>query len=98
MSTVILLMRSGVSFRAPVGHATHFGVHVYGHHQEIGFAHLSWLTDAAELTGIARHWPRTMKLPEGWDQKSGYAGRSIQGRLGLAAPPRASRPSRPRER
>lgn len=39
-------------FPPPVGHATHFGVHVYGDRKEIGFDHLSWLvsTDALRLS------------------------------------------------
>ena len=45
-------------------------IHIYGQPQEIGFAHLSWLMDAAEL-------PKSLalaeagELPEGWDQESG---------------------------
>ncbi|MFF4690498.1 hypothetical protein [Streptomyces sp. NPDC001307] len=36
-------------FPKPVGHTTHFGVHVYGHPKEIGFSHLSWLVAADTL-------------------------------------------------
>jgi hypothetical protein len=65
-------------FPPPVGHATHFGMHVYGHPQEIGFAHLSWLTDAAEL-------PKSLALAEDagtlkdWDQESGIPGVRYKG-------------------
>ncbi|WP_224275690.1 hypothetical protein [Streptomyces sp. LS1784] len=40
-------------FPKPVGHATHFGVHIYGGPGEIGFDHLSWLVsaDALRLSG-----------------------------------------------
>ncbi|MFF3595639.1 hypothetical protein [Kitasatospora indigofera] len=40
-------------FPKPVGHTTHFGVHVYGPVGEIGFDHLSWLVsaDALRLSG-----------------------------------------------
>ena len=60
-------------FPRPVGDTTHFGIHVYGRTKEIGFAHLSWLTDAEEL-------PKSMalaergELPEGWDRKSDTPG------------------------
>ncbi|MCF3178809.1 hypothetical protein IPZ70_02425 [Streptomyces polychromogenes] len=39
-------------FQKPVGESSHFGVHVYGRTQEIGFDHLSWLvaTDALRLS------------------------------------------------
>ncbi|MCX4834428.1 hypothetical protein OG746_37550 [Streptomyces sp. NBC_01016] len=36
-------------FPVPVGHATHFGVHVYGRPQAISFDHLSWLVSADAL-------------------------------------------------
>jgi len=36
-------------FPRPVGDTTHFGVHVYGHPQEIDFDHLSWLVSADAL-------------------------------------------------
>ncbi|GAB3970917.1 class I SAM-dependent DNA methyltransferase [Plantactinospora veratri] len=36
-------------FPEPVGHATHFGVHIYGRAQEIRFNHLSWLVSANAL-------------------------------------------------
>ena len=60
-------------FPRPVGDTTHFGVHIYGRPKEIGFAHLSWLTDAEEL-------PRSLtlaqsgELPDGWGPKSGTPG------------------------
>lgn len=39
-------------FPPPVGHASHFGVHIYGQEGEIGFDHLSWLVsiDALRLS------------------------------------------------
>ncbi|MER5211563.1 hypothetical protein ABT063_13510 [Streptomyces sp. NPDC002838] len=39
-------------FPPPIGHASHFGVHVYGEAGEIGFDHLSWLfsVDALRLS------------------------------------------------
>jgi hypothetical protein len=60
-------------FPRPVGDATHFGIHIYGRQKKIGFAHLSWLTDAEEL-------PRSLalaergELPDGWGPKSGTPG------------------------
>ncbi|MFH9575648.1 hypothetical protein ACH4MG_34565 [Streptomyces sp. NPDC017454] len=42
-------------FPKPVGHTTHFGVHVYGRQQEIGFDHLSWLVSADALRFSAAH-------------------------------------------
>ncbi|MGX9920686.1 hypothetical protein ACWIG4_12600 [Streptomyces sp. NPDC002248] len=42
-------------FPLPVGHATHFGVNIYGHPQEINFDHLSWLVSADALRLSARH-------------------------------------------
>ena len=42
-------------FPKPVGHTTHFGVHVYGRQQEIGFDHLSWLVSADALRFSAEH-------------------------------------------
>ncbi|MBR8641337.1 hypothetical protein KEF29_23530 [Streptomyces tuirus] len=36
-------------FPPPVGHASHFGVHVYGQEGEIGFDHLSWLVSVDAL-------------------------------------------------
>ncbi|MFF3905389.1 Eco57I restriction-modification methylase domain-containing protein [Streptomyces sp. NPDC001848] len=38
-------------FPPPVGHASHFGVHVYGEAGEIGFDHLSWLFSVDALRG-----------------------------------------------
>ncbi|WP_217166971.1 hypothetical protein [Streptomyces sp. AC512_CC834] len=42
-------------FPEPVGHTAHFGVHVYGHQQKIGFDHLSWLVSADALRFSAEH-------------------------------------------
>ncbi|MBY8844602.1 hypothetical protein [Streptomyces sp. SP2-10] len=42
-------------FPEPVGHTAHFGVHVYGRQQEIGFDHLSWLVSADALRLSAGH-------------------------------------------
>ncbi|MFF3248825.1 hypothetical protein ACFYWY_35025 [Streptomyces sp. NPDC002870] len=42
-------------FPEPVGHATHFGVHIYGSPKEIGFDHLSWLVSADALRFSADH-------------------------------------------
>ncbi|MFF6862366.1 hypothetical protein [Streptomyces ardesiacus] len=42
-------------FPKPVGHTTHFGVHVYGRKREIGFDHLSWLVSADALRFSATH-------------------------------------------
>ncbi|WP_234311788.1 hypothetical protein [Streptomyces griseus] len=42
-------------FPLPVGHATHFGVNIYGHPQEIDFDHLSWLVSADSLRLSADH-------------------------------------------
>ncbi|MEU5393259.1 hypothetical protein [Streptomyces tibetensis] len=36
-------------FPPPVGHASHFGVHIYGQEGEIGFDHLSWLVSVDAL-------------------------------------------------
>ncbi|WP_305779782.1 hypothetical protein [Nocardia nova] len=36
-------------FPEPVGHATHFGVHIYGKPREIEFDHLSWLVSTESL-------------------------------------------------
>jgi hypothetical protein len=65
-------------FPRPVGDTTHFGIHIYGRPKEIGFKHLSWLTDAAEL-------PKSLalaesgELPEGWDRGSGAPGVRYKG-------------------
>ncbi|WP_037973397.1 hypothetical protein [Streptomyces yerevanensis] len=39
-------------FPPPIGHASHFGLHIYGEAREIGFDHLSWLfsVDALRLS------------------------------------------------
>ncbi|MEV0524009.1 hypothetical protein AB0I66_11355 [Streptomyces sp. NPDC050439] len=42
-------------FPLPVGHATHFGVNVYGRPRKIGFDHLSWLVSADALRFSASH-------------------------------------------
>ncbi|MFF8512970.1 hypothetical protein ACF064_33350 [Streptomyces sp. NPDC015492] len=42
-------------FPEPVGHATHFGVHIYGKPKGIGFDHLSWLVSADALRFSADH-------------------------------------------
>ncbi len=42
-------------FPEPVGHTAHFGVHVYGQRQEIGFDHLSWLVSTDALRFSAEH-------------------------------------------
>ena len=65
-------------FAPPVSDTTHFGIHIYGRPQDIGFAHLSWLTDAMEL-------PKSLTLaesgetPEGWDRESGAPGVRYKG-------------------
>jgi hypothetical protein len=65
-------------FPKPVGHATHFGVHIYGHPQTIGFAHLSWLTDAGEMTKSLA-LAESGELPDGWDRQSGAPGVRYRG-------------------
>jgi hypothetical protein len=60
-------------FPRPVGDTTHFGIHIYGRTKEIGFAHLSWLTDAEELPKSLVLADRD-ELPEGWGPKSGTPG------------------------
>lgn len=40
-------------FPPPVGHASHFGVHIYGQEGEIGFDHLSWLVSVDALRSSA---------------------------------------------
>jgi hypothetical protein len=42
-------------FPEPVGHATHFGVHIYGSPTEIRFDHLSWLVSADALRLSSDH-------------------------------------------
>ncbi|MEU5092061.1 hypothetical protein [Streptomyces sp. NPDC021356] len=42
-------------FPKPVGHTTHFGVHVYGRQQKIRFDHLSWLVSADALRFSDEH-------------------------------------------
>jgi hypothetical protein len=65
-------------FPPPVNRSSHFGIHIYGQPRNIGFAHLSWLLDAAEL-------PRSLALaeagdfPNGWDKESGMPGVKYKG-------------------
>ena len=65
-------------FPPPVNRSSHFGIHIYGQLRNIGFAHLSWLLDAAEL-------PRSLALaeagefPDGWDKESGMPGIKYKG-------------------
>ena len=65
-------------FPPPVNRSSHFGIHIYGQSRKIGFAHLSWLLDAAEL-------PRSVALaeagdfPVGWDKESGMPGVKYKG-------------------
>nr|WSU76877.1 hypothetical protein OG499_29760 [Streptomyces anulatus] len=42
-------------FPPPVGHAAHFGVHIYGSPSEINFDHMSWLVSADALRDSAAH-------------------------------------------
>jgi hypothetical protein len=42
-------------FPPPVGESSHFGVHVYGRQNEIGFEHLSWLFSVDALRLSAQH-------------------------------------------
>lgn len=42
-------------FPKPVGHTTHFGVHIYSTPGEIDFDHLSWLVSADALRYSAQH-------------------------------------------
>ncbi|MFG6300133.1 MULTISPECIES: hypothetical protein [Streptomyces] len=42
-------------FPPPIGHASHFGVHIYGPQSEIGFDHLSWLFSVDALRLSAQH-------------------------------------------
>lgn len=51
-------------FPPPVNRSSHFGIHIYGQLRNIGFAHLSWLLDAAELRRLWR-WPRQETFPKG---------------------------------
>ncbi|MFD4587935.1 hypothetical protein [Streptomyces sp. NPDC058434] len=60
-------------FPPPVGHASHFGVHVYGQEGEIGFDHLSWLVSvdalrlSAEDDGTAPD--PGIKFGASWDER-----------------------------
>ncbi|MEU7605917.1 hypothetical protein AB0B44_34185, partial [Streptomyces sp. NPDC041003] len=42
-------------FPKPVGHTTHFGIHVYGQPQKINFDHLSWLVSSDALRYSSQH-------------------------------------------
>ncbi|MFG3213134.1 hypothetical protein [Streptomyces tendae] len=42
-------------FPPPVGHAAHFGVHIYGQPSQISFSHLSWLVSTNALVLSAQH-------------------------------------------
>ncbi|MEU9535038.1 hypothetical protein AB0D00_22350 [Streptomyces sp. NPDC048213] len=60
-------------FPPPVGHASHFGVHIYGQEGEIGFDHLSWLVSvdalrlSAEDDGMAPD--PGIKFGASWDER-----------------------------
>ncbi|MFF5572555.1 hypothetical protein [Streptomyces luteogriseus] len=60
-------------FPPPVGHASHFGVHIYGQEGEIGFDHLSWLVSvdalrlSAEDDGMAPD--PGIKYGASWDER-----------------------------
>jgi len=65
-------------FAPPVSRTADFGIHIYGRPKKIGFAHLSWLMDAAEL-------PRSLELkeagelPDGWNEADGLPGVKYNG-------------------
>ena len=65
-------------FPEPVAEVTHFGVHIYGRPKDIGFAHLSWLTEAPELSRSLT-LAEDGKVPEGWDRRSGAPGVRYKG-------------------
>ena len=65
-------------FFAEVSHVTHFGVHIYGKPQEIRFAHLSWLVDAAELVNSLA-LAEAGRLPAGWGRGDGVPGVRYKG-------------------
>ena len=65
-------------FFADVSHVTHFGVHIYGKPQEIKFAHLSWLVDAAELANSLA-LAEEGRLPAGWGPRDGAPGVRYKG-------------------
>jgi hypothetical protein len=65
-------------FAPPISRTAQFGVHIYGHRQQIEFAHLSWLLDAAELPKSLA-FAEADELPEGWDDDSGVPGVKYQG-------------------
>ncbi|MGW4994223.1 hypothetical protein ACWEQ3_42485 [Streptomyces mirabilis] len=60
-------------FPPPVGRPTHFGVHIYGIAQEIGFDSLSWLftVDALRLSATAERVGAIpgVKYDGGWDER-----------------------------
>jgi hypothetical protein len=65
-------------FFEDVNHKMHFGVHIYGRPQEIKFAHLSWLVDAAELPQ-SLSFAEAGEPPPNWDQNSGAPGIRYKG-------------------
>ncbi|MEU9368984.1 hypothetical protein AB0D71_30760 [Streptomyces avermitilis] len=60
-------------FPPPVGHASRFGVHVYGTNGEISFQHLSWLFSAETLrlsvTGHGEREVPGVKFDGDWDER-----------------------------
>lgn len=60
-------------FPPPVGHASHFGVHIYGPEGEIGFDHLSWLFSVTALRLSGQHdgsGPDPgVKIGDTWDER-----------------------------
>ncbi|MEU2419609.1 hypothetical protein ABZ619_00880 [Streptomyces sp. NPDC007851] len=60
-------------FPPPVGHASQFGVHIYGPDGEIGFDHLSWLFSADALRLSAQHdgsgADPGVKYGDTWDER-----------------------------
>ncbi|MFE5399484.1 hypothetical protein ACFQ9U_33595 [Streptomyces sp. NPDC056568] len=60
-------------FPPPVGHASHFGVHIYGTCGEIDFQHLSWLFSVDALRISAAHDGRGeapgVKFGGDWDER-----------------------------
>ncbi len=65
-------------FPRPVGDTTHFGIHIYGRPKEVNFTHLSWLTDAIELTR-SLSLAESSELPAVWDNESGAPGVRYKG-------------------
>ncbi|MFF3654424.1 PLP-dependent aminotransferase family protein [Streptomyces olivochromogenes] len=60
-------------FPPPVGHASRFGVHIYGTYGEINFQHLSWLFSAETLRMSVTHDGKGdvpgVKFHGGWDER-----------------------------